>query len=604
MNKRRPPAKKMYNQTIGGVYGEFGSGANTRVFYLQSAIRPTDIDKTTLISDISGSERWEVRDLFQREVDVTRVTKGLLPYLQNPDQVKFFNPLTLTMLPYDASSNQILSDMPEVAVTVNPSTNDSPETVTIEMKGFYRYQHDPNAPEWAMLEWNDTRVKLVAIDGQHRLSALKRFARDRRQDSDFQEWSIPVVIIAFRPVEGSAEKRSILEVVRSIFININTQARKPNRARQILLSDNSITAVAAQELLQVAHVNDLLPDDQRVPHKVPLLFYDWRGEEDDGRRIQAPASVKTIEEIEDWFKYYLIGEDFTDKQEIALGIQPLSPLKASFLKKQLDVESSREVRRQLSDTVLPAVCHLLENFTPYKDYTSALRELEATEMTKSDFNRHAFYWLRFGEGVADSGDRKAIEDLYKEQKDNLVSLQKVIRPPLDLDVGMRGVVCAFGELRQHFNSAKGKVATWLEYARWFTAHLNAAYQGGWFNTTSTTGRANLKHIIIDHNEQVTNYRLENAADAFGAFVAILVSAFGYARKDVLDEDRWLDIWELFSDRLLSTLVRGYKKEVRPALKEKYPKGGTPLSAAVKNEAEKMAGKHLARFERAVDKITG
>ena len=29
------------------------------------------------------------------------------------------------------------------------------------------------------LEWNDNNVKLVAIDGQHRLSALKRSMRDK-----------------------------------------------------------------------------------------------------------------------------------------------------------------------------------------------------------------------------------------------------------------------------------------------------------------------------------------------------------------------------------------------------------------------------------------
>ena len=80
-----PPSKPVtYNQSLPGVYGAFGAGGGLQAFYLQSAITPVDLEKISLISEIPGSERWSVRDLFQRDVDNDRVTNGLLPYLEKP----------------------------------------------------------------------------------------------------------------------------------------------------------------------------------------------------------------------------------------------------------------------------------------------------------------------------------------------------------------------------------------------------------------------------------------------------------------------------------------------------------------------------------------
>ena len=35
---------------------------------------------------------------------------------------------------------------------------------------------------------------------------------------------------------------------------------------------------------------------------MPLLFYDWRGEEVDKARRKSPGALKTIEEIRDWLQ--------------------------------------------------------------------------------------------------------------------------------------------------------------------------------------------------------------------------------------------------------------------------------------------------------------
>ena len=96
---RPPQVRNIYNQQRDGVYGVFGSGSGLQAFYLQSAIAPSELKQLDLISDISGSEKWSVRHLFQRDVDNKRIEESLLPYLETVDKIKFFNPLTLTILP-------------------------------------------------------------------------------------------------------------------------------------------------------------------------------------------------------------------------------------------------------------------------------------------------------------------------------------------------------------------------------------------------------------------------------------------------------------------------------------------------------------------------
>ncbi len=602
MNKKIPPVRKRaYNQSQDGVYGEFGSGANTKIMFIQTAIRPTDLGKTTLISDIPGSEAWPVPNLFQREVDQRRVSKSLLPYLQDQRRVKFFNPLTLTVLPFDPEKREVLTAMP--TITESEQEEDGQKWRVVEMEGFYKYRHLPDTP-WGTLEWNDAVVKLVAIDGQHRLSALKRFVTDPKGDKEFQTWSIPVVILAFRGAGENQKPRSILEVVRSIFVYINTEARIPNRARRILLSDESINAICTQELLQLSHSNDVLDESKRKSERVPLLFHDWRGEEEEGRRIMAPAAVKKIEEINDWFENYLTGEDFSAQQETALGIQPPDPLKRTFIDKRLDSETSRAIRERVGADLVPGVAHVLENFAPYKAYIAALRRLEKEYMTKSDVARHAFYYLRFGSHQAGEAMHKLVMQMYDDLVKEIEAIRsKEIKHPLDLDIGMRGVVAAFGELREMYSAAKTKGASWRDYAGWFTNVLNGLYADGWLDVRGRPQvKALLRHVIEDHNETVVNYRLEDAGNALGAYVALLACAVGSRKRGVLDQRLWDEKREEFTDRLENCVMRGYRKEVRPQLREQYPKGGRELTEAVNKEAEKRTNKHLKKLEEALETI--
>ena len=176
---------------------------------------------------------------------------------------------------------------------------------------------------------------------------------------------------------------------------------------------------------------------------------------------------------------------------------------------------------------------------------------------------------------------------------------KWLHSPIDLDIGMRGIACAFGKLHHIF----GRPA-WLEYAKWFIEALNSLYDDGWLDLRrAARKRRLLLHIIEDHNETVVNYRLEHAESALGAYLQLLITAYGWPLPE-----EWRSGWPVSKDELLETLrariLRGYKKQVRPQLRPDYPDGGRPLTDAVNSKAVQLAGNHIRRLERELEEIEG
>ena len=598
---RRPPRPiNVYNQHLNGVYGVFGSGTGLQAFYLQSAITPSDLDRISLISDIRGSEKWPVRDLFQRDVDNKRIEKSLLPYLETMEKIKFFNPLTLTVLPMADDGYTVLNVMPKTIE--REIEEDGDQWQALERETFYRIQWIGDSHEYARLKWNDKRSRLVAIDGQHRLSALKRFlvhhSAGDAHDA-FMSWRIPVIVVSFRAI-GEEEPPSVLEVVRSIFIYINTQAHEVNRARAILLSDESINSVCTQELIQYSHENDVRSADERDATILPLLFYDWRGEESELSRVAASAAVKTVEEVQDWLELYVLGEDFGDAQKAALGVVPPHPLHNAFAQRRLSYQDSNHMRDYFKAELLPALSYLLERFTPLCRYVEGLRELEKSylEGESRELASHAFTKLRFGSSHAPAEIESEVEGVLMAIEDDVRKLKSQIFGPLMArEIGMRGVVFAFGSLAAVFS-----YPDWKEYSEWFTTSINRVYETGLLENQGRTARGYLRHVAIDHNEQVVNYRLDDAGKALGAYIEVLVGTYGQPMPDAWKD--WESIKELRLDTLRDTVIRGYKKEVRPLLREDYPDGGKRLTEAVKKEAEKRAGRQMRRFERMLKQVGG
>lgn len=593
---------ELYNQTFYGFFGNLGAGGGSQIVYLQSAIRPLQLDKLTLISEIEGSETWSVRDLFQREVDDKRVTKALLPYFQDPERVKFFNPLTLTVLPLDRGSGEILAEPPRLEFRT--IEKDGRDWDCHEAEGFYRYRWIPGYPHYAALDWNDDTVKIVAIDGQHRLSALKRFKRDAVDKDEFTNWTIPVVAFAVKPLQDTYAKQNVLDVVRSIFIYINKEARQPSEARQIILSDESINNICTQEILEYAHANDVAVHESREARRVPLLLFDWRGQEEEGRPVPSPAALKSIVEIRDWLENFILGPDFSVDQKAALGVTPTSSLAGVFSTKRLPISKTDEVRERFRETLLPGFVHLLEAFTPYRTYIQLLRELEAESTSRSDVARHAFHELRFGSHNAPKEQERDVAQEREKIERQAQDLSRRLPEMLRQDIGMRGILSAMGRLRPVYNRSRGHTADFREYADWFVRQVNQLFADGWFDWRRRKTADTLLYLYKDRAERVVNYRLAQVDGSLGAFVAMMILAYDQRDARALTPLVVEEMQEELSEVLEGTLSKGYKREVRTELKKTLPTKTEEYRTKLKEESSRLTEQHMTLIATEWRRIAG
>src|SRR5262249_31341022 len=143
-----------------------------------------------------------------------------------------------------------------------------------------------------------------------------------------------------------------------------------------------------------------LPDDKMDLKKLPLLFFDWRGQvkwrKEDGESVEigAPGSVIKIDEIHAWLETYILEE----KAQTVLQLEDLDPpLSKNFLDhKVLSHEDTLRIREQFMKVIYPGVSYLLEQFEPYRNYVLQIRSFEKTERNKSDAAGYVFQKLRFG----------------------------------------------------------------------------------------------------------------------------------------------------------------------------------------------------------------
>lgn len=578
--------KIIYNRKKYGYSGQLGRGGNAVIRFIQTAITPDELDAITLVENIQGSERWEVRDLFQRDVDGERVARDIIPYFQDEAKVKFFNPLTLIVVPVENS--KVASQLHGAGSRVERI--DSIDYNVESSEGYFRFATHPEEAAFSFVEWNDRVVKVVAIDGQHRLSALKRWKEMPAGSEGLRSWTIPVVILGL--FQDGVPAPKLLDVVRKTFIYINSTAAEVNVARRILLDDESVNAICVQELVQTSHSNDCRELDERLESRLPLLFFDWRGEVRGGSRVQAPGSVKGLEEIYGWFVHYILGEDGGHRQLDRLELDDIvPPLNGFGFNKKLTHPDSEKVREQFRSVLLPAMQCLLERFQPYETYVKKVRELESRSLRETDYAQHAFMMLRFGTHRGGDEIRADIARKREELVGELLALQEsAFDPLLRLDVGMRAVVYAFCELR-HLPEEREE---WLPYSEWFVEALNRLYKDGWFrkfDELSKLQRELLTHIVYDVSGGIINYRLEDQGRALGGLFALLIAQRA-KRTDLLT-----DAWENWGDSMKDTALRGFKKSVRATLRETFK--GTPneLSARVKKDALLLADKWQKKLYR-------
>lgn len=593
-------SKRKYNQEKTGYFGQFGRGNNVQCTFLQTALSLSELDHVTLVEKIPGSEKWDVRDLFQRDVDHKRVEKDIMPYLKSKNFVKFFNPLTLVLMPFKENSEEI---DPEITYSSFEAIEEEGGSYSrLERDSFFQFNRYEENPAFSKLCWSDSRVRLVAIDGQHRLSALKRWKQEGGASSELSSWTIPVVILGFFKDSETTGCPSILEIVRKTFVNINTKSEKVSESRQILLSDEDACHICTQEIIQRSHTNDIQNANSKNDTIVPLVFFDWRGKTQLGENLQAEGSVVKVRELDDWLRHYLLKID-KNLASRCLGLSDeIPPIDLSKDSKGITSEQSEKVRKAFKSDLLPAFVKLFEEFHPFKGVIDKMRALEKKSYNGgSDLSKHAYDKLRFGtyrgEDVKDSDVNSAFEEIIDEMTEIVGEIPQLLQD----DIGRRAIVSAFGSMKEIFEKYfnNGEVSDYKTFSSWFVESLNKTNLEIFESEEKQAriGTANLLRHIVWYDGNVVNYRIDQVESAFGSVVKLLILKNSPKKSKLkISDEMIVGILEEIED----TLIRGYKKEVKADMKDKGLHNKlteAEFKSKVEKDAEKKTDDHLAKLKK-------
>jgi hypothetical protein len=598
------PQQTIFTKTMVGCYSELGRGNNARIMCVQTALEPTELDKITLIRNIRGSQKWPVRDLFQRDIDEDRVRDDIMTYLDDPnyENPKYFNPITIVLLPIDTEADRVVASL---KFSEYEEVEDRGLTWEQHSVGdLFKFMKIQGQPEHTEVHWNDRRVKLVCIDGQHRISALKNLHDDPSDEvrARIAGWRIPVSILGVVRDEKDPdpdEDRNILEIVRKMFVYINTKAERIHKSRTILLDDESINCVCVQEIVQASHENDNLRIGDRDETIVPLIFFDWRGATKGGEEVGAEGSLKTIDELLSWMAELVFGEDGDDKQHKRLQLDEVE-IYSQNLSRLTNPEDTKTIRKQFREIVYPGIRYLLENFTPYKEHISALRSAEVAALADSTDARHAYEQLRFGFHNAPRHIESAVADKFRQLKKDCEAMKGGLDSLMGFDIGMRAVVSAFEKTKDFRDDSIGSTASWLEHAKWFIPGINQLYADGWFRERDAQppkdkDQKELQtHICFDHVGQVGMlYKFKAVENSFGNLLALLVV------KETEDLDL-ADAWESFetspSGGFKSTLKPGYRKQIKADRGDRIQGIQSEINAKLNKFAEEESNAHVVKLK--------
>lgn len=244
-----PAGPRLTDQLI-YLKGRYNIGEAALPYFSVSVTVDDAVSMLKLARDIVFEPKEPIRltELFQRDINFERVEDEIVPYLERPQHLKFFNSLTVVLLPVDPQKKVVLDRYPEPDPALVAGGS---QTV-----GGIQVTPSKNNPQIGHIRWNRDTIYPVIVDGQHRFSALK----EAYEDDDFpwrtglRETQLPVLLIlphedvGYKLPAGS-QSLTVLQACRSIFIDLNKHAVAVPPARRYLLDDQDPAAVCMRAIL-------------------------------------------------------------------------------------------------------------------------------------------------------------------------------------------------------------------------------------------------------------------------------------------------------------------------------------------------------------------
>jgi hypothetical protein len=585
-----PIKKQEYDKIYEGMFGYLGKENEDRILFIETAIPFDELDDISLITEIPESNKWSVQELFQRDIDERRVEDDIIPFLTGDDKFLYFNPITLILLPAENYKKNITKVVKEL--NVERKKEDNIDKVFLTNEGNFQIELWPEQGQGS-LKWKNKNCYLVAIDGQHRISALKRIKK-KNEISHFSNWKIPTVILNII----TNQEHDIISIIRKLFVYINTKGERINRTQEILLNDESVNAMCTQELINYCHQNDNKEEEERE-ECLPLYIFDWKGRTN--LKTENNFYLLTVEEIHEWFENYILDVDASDKQKHLLIIE------SNFFEKTTVIDKGKQiiVRDNFVEYILEGMIHILYNFTPYKIFIELTNQF-INDITESDIKYLLQEKLRFDTITTTNTEHfqnaltKYIE-ANKIAKCNKSNIDKLILEK----IGMRAIISSYGRLKRTIYHDEYKCnkfthddVNWLGYSQYFVKAINNIYDEGWFKefvNIDENKKEYMRYIVYKESGDITNYKLDAVNQAFGRLLTILVGK-QFVKEGIFDIDQFDNLWSQNNSYLSSKYQIGFKKYWKIELSRQGVAANT-LNKMAEEKANESSKKIMEELEK-------
>ena len=532
------PQQNEYTKPLLFIPGKYTLSQVGQVPYF-SAVMPLQdlVNQIKLVEDIPEEARitWSLEELFQREIDWKRVKDELIDgYLKVQNKLNFFNSLTIALLPRKGSKIEDDYGKPEY----------SPPTIYENWRkidaGNVRVELNLDE-SMGMLRWHEKKIFPVAIDGQHRLAALKRYCDGlTSEDSPELNTKIPLIFLILDDRVGFEQEqgKSLIRTLREIFIDLNKHAREVAQSRIILLDDLNIQSFCVRTLL----ADNVKDSSQGI---LPLSMVTWRK---DDAKFDTGHSVTTVVNLKEIVDSCLAGA----------SLDGTSAFEENEVKKYVSlIKGKLELRKEVQDNInnhlrsctkreepfsftkehldafkeafrsqwAPRIVQVFREFAPYEKYLSTAEEIGAID------GMLASYLLLSEE------NREKFEESEKNRDKNFIPHDKIHAPLAKLQdkkenewafyvVFQKALFINFFQFEAQRQSLfEGTIGETREnFLTWWLEQINALHARGVFNLDWKTekGKVDLWRGIAKNPTSGTIQYTRTAVNRISSFMTICI----------------------------------------------------------------------------------
>mgnify|MGYP006282446023 CR=1 FL=1 len=408
--KRHGPAKMNIPYT--GNWGIYDVDDHLTVEYVMTTVHlgndQSKLEYVKPVREVLDLEELPFEHLLQRDLDDSRTSEEIINgYLADDtnDLPIFFPPLTVALLPR-GKDNRVGQYYPE-----RNTIKDDDDTLEWHFGDAFNItfyvDDDGNRESEVQLRVNPSLTHQLAIDGQHRLMALKassigldhitdihRPLYKGTQQVDLSRTSIPVCFLYFPELTkdvSSSEPRDLVRTARRVFLDVNKNARKPARSREILLDDYDLINYFTSQVF-----NSIKESDEG---KLKLYHTEY---DTPSRRTKMtrPLAIVDVLNMQDIISYVLMSKSDVRNN---IGSKNRTPRDNSSLKDQLEItdriknsffdtygimrssvtkdDLPKPVTERISDVCFTpywgkSILYVFQNLYPFNDHLEAVTKLK------------------------------------------------------------------------------------------------------------------------------------------------------------------------------------------------------------------------------------